>query len=113
MENYELEKMIQAELADARNSRAAGNEGRARVCARRAAGLAIGRYFERWMDQPLPASAYVLLQWLSEREEIQDDLRAAARRLTVRVTPEYKLPHIEDPIDDAQMLVQGFLEVDL
>jgi hypothetical protein len=113
MENHQLIKMVEAEIADAQMSRSGGNEGRARVCARRAAGLAISTYYEKCLDQSPPASAYVLLQWYSEQEEISKDLREAARRLTVRVTPEYELPHDEDPIEDAKSLVQHILPVEL
>jgi len=113
MENHELTVSIEAEFSDARESRTAGNEGRARVCARRAAGLAIGQYYERCLGKPPPASAYQLLQWFSERVEIPDDLQDAARRLTVRVTPEYELPHFEDPLEDAQFLVKAILEGDV
>ena len=109
MEKSELKKSIEAELLDARNSRDGGNEGRARVCARRAAGLAIGQYYEECMGERPPTSAYVLLQWFSDREEMPENLRDAARRLTVRVTPAYVLPHEEDPLEDAQLLIQAFL----
>ena len=113
MEHHELRISIEAEFADAQRSRADGNEGRARVCARRAAGLAIGQYYEHCLERPSPTSAYVLLQWFSERVEIPQDLRDAAKRLTVRVTPEYKLPHFEDPLEDACSLVKAILEGDV
>jgi hypothetical protein len=113
MENHELRTSIEAEFSDAHSSRADGNEGRARVCARRAAGLAIGQYYEHCLEKPSPTSAYVLLQWFSERAEIPQDLRDAASRLIVRVTPEYKLPHFEDPLEDARFLVKAILEGDV
>jgi hypothetical protein len=110
MENHELYTSIEAEFLDAYRSRAGGNEGRARVCARRAAGLAIGQYYEYCLEKTSPTSAYELLQWFTERAEIPQDLRDAARRLTVRVTPEYDLPHFEDPLEDAHLLVNAILE---
>ena len=113
MENHEIRKSIEAELLDSASSRSEGNEGRARVCAMRAAGLAIGQYYQQCLGETPPASAYVLLQWFSERQELPEDLRDAARRLTVRVTHDYELPHSEDPIEDAQYLVESVLDGDL
>ncbi|OGO20880.1 MAG: hypothetical protein A2Z14_04095 [Chloroflexi bacterium RBG_16_48_8] len=110
MELKERQARIEAEFMEARDSRAKGNEGRARVCARRAAGIAIGIYFERNTGESPPRSAYELLQWYSRREEIPDNLRESAERLTVRVTPEYKLPHIQDPLEDARFIVAAILD---
>lgn len=110
MEDHDIRLSIEAELSDARESRAQGKEGRARVCARRAAGLALGHYYERCLGKPAPASAYQLLQWFSQRKETPEELRETARRLIVRVTPEYKLPHSEDPLEDAQSLIMAILD---
>jgi hypothetical protein len=110
MDIKQKRKAIEAEFVHAHYSRAKGNEGRARVCARRAAGLAIGIFFEQCMSKSPPKSAYSLLQWFSQREEIPEHLKLSAQRLTERVTPEYKLPHNEDPIEDAQRIVTTILE---
>ncbi len=100
---------IDTEFFGAHGSRAKGNEGRARVHARRAAGLAIGIYFKKLTGKNPPQSAYKLLEWFSQREEIPEDLQLSAGRLTVRVTPEFELPHEEDPIDDARKIVTAIL----
>jgi hypothetical protein len=100
---------IEAELLDAQESRDKAKEGRARVCARRAAGLAIGMYYEKHIGHSPIQNAYKLLQWFSRREEIPEYLQQAARRLTVRVTPAYDLPHQEDPIEDARLIVTAIL----
>ncbi|MBM2849365.1 MAG: hypothetical protein HW418_2307 [Anaerolineales bacterium] len=38
---------VERELAQAHKARAAGNEGQARVCARRAAGIALREWYKR------------------------------------------------------------------
>jgi hypothetical protein len=113
MDISEIQKSIEAEFADARESRAMGREGRARVCARRAAGLALGIYYEKSVGRSPPQSAYELLQWFALREEIPLDLRDAAKRLTVRVTTTFDLPHAEDPIRDAWNLIDAVLGGDV
>jgi hypothetical protein len=110
MNDMRTRSAIEAELLGARVSRAEGNEGRARVCARRAAGLAIGTYFERNTGENPPQSAYRLLQWFSQRDEIPEDLLRSAQRLSVRVTPDFELPHQEDPIEDALLIITAIMD---
>ena len=113
MDISEIQKKIEAEFAAARESRAAGNEGRARVCARRAAGLALGIYYAKSLDESPPQSVYKLLQWFSLREEIPQELRDAAKRLIVRVTTEFDLPHSQDPLHDARLIAEVILSGDI
>ena len=103
----ELKLNIDQEIQMAEESRQKGNEGRARVCARRAAGIAIGIYFEVMTKASAPKSAYSLLQWLSEQGQKDLEIRRAAQRLTVRVSPDHTLPHPEDPIADARLIIDG------
>jgi hypothetical protein len=110
MDIMQTRSAIEAELSDALVSRENANEGRARVCARRAAGMAIGIYFERNVGERPPQSAYKLLQWFSQREEIPEDLQQSAERLLVRVTPDFELPHQEDPIEDARQIITAILD---
>ncbi|MFV2044648.1 MAG: hypothetical protein ACC700_15615 [Anaerolineales bacterium] len=97
---------IEAELAYARAARKHGKEGRARVCARRAAGWAIAAHFPN--NRQL--GAYSLLHWLEGNTEVSLDLRSAAGRLTEQVTVDHELPHSEDPLEDAEMIVVGLLD---
>ncbi len=103
----EVKLNIDKELQMAEESRQKGNEGRARVCARRAAGIAIGFYFESLTKAFAPKSAYILLQWLSEQGQNDLEIRRAAQRLTVRVSPDHTLPHPEDPIADARLIIDA------
>lgn len=106
MRSEEARSRIQAELRYARAVRQHGKEGRARVCARRAAGWAVAAYLSG--QGPLPSQgAYTLLGWLEEQGP--EELRGPARRLRQRVTEEHHLPHPEDPLNDAELIIDGLL----
>lgn len=98
---------IRAELQAAHDARGQGNEGMARVCARRAAGWAIQRRYHEHLAET--ANAYLLLQWLEQQEAVEEPLRAAAGRLTTRITEDHDLPHSEDPLRDAHLLVAAMI----
>ncbi len=96
---------IEAELAYARAARKQGKEGRARVCARRAAGWAIAAHY----PNSLPRGAFSQLRWLENNSEVSEKLRSAAGRLTKQVTEDHELPHSEDPLQDAEFIVAELL----
>lgn len=100
---------IEAELAYARAARMHGKEGRARVSARRAAGWAIAAQFPKTLQRDV----YSLLRWLENSAEVSRELRSAAGRLTEQVKEDHELPHSEDPLEDAEMIVVGLLGDDV
>ncbi len=97
---------IEVELAAAEAARAAGNEGRARVCARRAAGLAALDFLAR-RGARSGASAYDALQSLASLPGLDPGLAAAAGRLTRRVDEDFRLPPEVDLIAEASRLIEG------
>jgi hypothetical protein len=101
-EDYE---QIEAELARAEAARLDGFEGRARVCARRAAGIAIRAYTQAHQIDVPQASAYDLLVALEQMPGIPDEARHAARLLTERVDVDYTLPLDVDLITECRRLV--------
>jgi len=101
--------LIEAELDSARKARLAGNEGKARVHARRAAGWAIGLGSRKRGGAPATRNAYRLLQRFSRDASADEQLRDAARRLTTRITEDHLLPHAEDPLQDAERIVRACL----
>jgi len=107
MERDAIMDAIRDELHVAALSRGDGNEGRARVCARRAAGLAVGWYAHQHGWDLTESNAYRRLLWLQSQMSVSEDLRQAAQRLTTRVTPDHQLPHPEDPLQDAELLISG------
>jgi len=100
---------LQSEFTHAEAARARGNEGQARVCARRAAGIAIREYFTRRGQSIRTSSAYDLLNLLTEEPHLSPDLKQAATYLTLRVTEEFKLPVDVDLLDEARKLCDGLL----
>jgi hypothetical protein len=105
MDNVTLD--VETELQNAERARLAGNEGRARVCARRAAGIAARVYLARQGLRLSDRSAYTALQALAEFPGLAPDLRAATLHLITRVTEEFTLPLEADLIDDARKLIGG------
>jgi len=99
--NNEFERAAQARLK--------GNEGQARVCARRAAGIAIRDYFSRKGTRIRSASAYDLLNLLKEDPRLPLPLKLVAEHLTVRVTEEFKLPVEADLVAEASQLCTWLL----
>ncbi len=103
MEHYNHE-ITQAEAA-----RAAGNEGRARVCARRAAGAVISEYMRRQGLQLRGPSAYDRVRDLIAMPDISPEVRQAAEHFLQRVTTEFTLPEDIDLIDEARWLRKTLL----
>jgi HEAT repeat protein len=89
------------EIRSARAARQQGNEGQARVCARRAAGAAIRAYLDAKGYFAPPASAYELCRLLLDCPDVQSEVRAIAARLLLRVNEEHDLPPGVDLIEDA------------
>ena len=104
-----LKRTIRRELEDADQARIDGNEGRARVCARRAAGWAVSFTRSLNEEREIEANAYEMLQWLAQQADTEEAVRSAATRLTVRVSLDHTLPFPEDPLEDARMIVEALL----
>ena len=111
VETKALRQELQQNLQAARHSRADGNEGRARVQARILAGRAVEVYALAHSPNTHPhRSAYEWLKWLASQDSIPEEISNAARRLTVRVTKTFDLPHPEDPLEDAWLIVEDMLD---
>jgi mycoredoxin len=95
---------IAVELEKAELARQTGNEGRARVCARRAAGIAARDFLTR---QGFRLSAYKALQVLAEFPGLSPDLQIIVSHLTTHVTETFTLPMDADLIADARKLIGG------
>lgn len=99
-----LDPQIEIEIRQAQLARSNGNEGQARVCARRAAGIAIKKYF---LKKNLPIdnkSAYELLLAYKNKPDIPANTRQNAINLTMRVSETFQLPVNVDLIDEARSL---------
>ena len=100
-------EQVASELEAARHWEAEGNAGRARVCARRAAGWAVGICHSQASEASQEGNAYHWLLRYQDLDTTPRELRAAAQRLTTRVAEDHSLPFDEDPISDAEAIVQA------
>ena len=101
---------MQTEFDRAMQARARGNEGQARVCARRAAGIAIREYLTRQAIRPPSSSAYDLLNLIKEDAHLSSDMKRIADHLTLRVTEDFKLPVEADLIAEARAFCEDLLK---
>ena len=104
-------KEINSEMSRALEARREGNEGMARVCARRAVGWAIRLRFENLLDESSTKNAFVLLDWLASQQSVAEPYRQAAARLTTRINEDHELPHDQDPLVDADRLIRVLLRM--
>lgn len=100
---------IDAEFEKAEQARARENEGQARVCARRAAGIAVREYLTRQGIRPHSTSAYDLLNLLKDDPHLSPELKVIAAHLTLRVNEEFKLPINADLIAEARRFCSELL----
>ena len=108
---WEIE--FEKELAQAQAARMVGNEGRARVCARRAAGIVAGEYFTR-LDLPSPGpSAIDRLRSLVSLAGLPDDVYQIAGHFLLRITTDWALPVRADLIAEARWLANKLLTENL
>ena len=108
MDDWKVE--IQIEFDRAVQARARGNEGQARVCARRAAGIAIREYLTRQGIRPPSSSAYDLLNLIKDDPHLPSGLKGIAEHLTLRVTEEFKLPVDADLVAEARTFCEELLK---
>jgi len=100
----EWQHLFENEIQRAQVARTADNEGMARVCARRAAGIVIGEYLNRQGDKFSNPSAYERLKYLLSQPDISPRVRDVAANFLIRVTPNHTLPIDVDLIADAYLL---------
>jgi len=99
-------KKINRELSLGESARQEGNEGMARVCARRAAGLAAQACLAEWGIDVHKINGLNALQILSQSSDFPTAIRQSAGLLTMRVTPEHQLPVEVDLLQEARNFIQ-------
>ncbi|MDT8897433.1 hypothetical protein QYE77_04075 [Thermanaerothrix sp. 4228-RoL] len=100
----EVKAAIVRELEQGERARNAGNEAQARVCARRAVGIALRAFWDE--DASYTPSVIPLLQRLQETKSLPQSLRNVAEHFLMRVTPEFRLPVDVDLLAEARWLVE-------
>jgi len=102
---------LDQELFCSENARLTGNEGKARVCARRAAGIAVRALFNASGETVKDPSAYAVLNHLCQLETTPRHIKETASRMLTRVAPDYTLPIQTDLIADARVLIAWAAEL--
>ena len=101
---------IEKELKRGRQAKEEGNEGMARVCARRAAGVAIRLWKDkRGRDIKWGTSAMSQLKTMSLDESFPEAVRKAAERLTTQQQHDHAMPFDNDPLEDAGIVIEHLL----
>jgi len=100
---------VQIELTRVQEALNAGNDGKARACARRAAGLAISFWLQNRKSLPWGLDSMNQLQAAAAEESLPGTVRQAALRLTTKITDRLAAPFSTDPLADAGILVDYFL----
>lgn len=90
-------------------ARSDGNEGMARVCARRAAGIIIGEYLKRLGYYGLSNSAYDRLSLFINDPNVKQKYKDIANHFLMKVNPNRNLPMNADLINEAIWLENTLL----
>ena len=101
----EIEARIEAEMEAVEVALGEGNWGRARVCARRAAGLGIRAWYQRQAGPGWGGDAMTQLVRLRADPAAPLAVRQAAGRLTTKVDLNHQLPFDDAPLEDAQRIL--------
>jgi len=96
---------IQRELATAESALQTGNPGKARVCARRAVGLATEAWLEHHPDRQWRGDAMEYLRQIQDDSSFPASVREAAERLSTPVPKQHEAPFTADPIGDARLII--------
>jgi len=109
MTEQDWKAKFEEELQQAEIARNFGNEGRARVCARRAAGIVIGEYLLRNNLPDQGPSAYDRMNYTLTLPEVPESVKEIVNHFLVRVDTDFNLPIDADLIADARWLEENLL----
>jgi len=97
--------LIEQELAAAEAARQDSNDGKARVCARRAVTLATEAWLARLSLPRWRGDAMEHLRKIQQDASFPLPIRQAAERLSTPVTRQHTAPFTTDPIADARLII--------
>lgn len=102
---------VEQELRAAELAWEDGNEGKARVCARRAVALAVASWLAPAGKAAWPGDVMEQLRRIQQHAAFPVAVREAAERLSTAVTKRHTAPFTVDPLTDARLIV-GHLAAD-
>jgi len=104
--------LIEQELAAAESARQDRNDGKARVCARRAVALATQAWLARLPRPQWRGDAMEHLRQIQQDESFPLPIRQAAERLSTPVSRQHQAPFTTDPIADARLIIAHLSSTD-
>jgi len=96
---------IEKEFATASEAIQSGNEGKARVCSRRAAGQAIAWFLTKFSRKGWGTDALSQLTHLAQDATFPGEIRDAAVRLTTKISDRFTYPFTSQPVEDARRII--------
>ena len=102
---------IDVELNRAKKALEESNIGMARVCVRRACGTSISFWLKDNPRHSYGESAMNQLRSIQSDDTVPKDVKDAAERLTTHVTNQSDSPFTDDPIADAKIITNYFLNM--
>jgi len=104
-------RTLQEEITEAREAQAAGNIGRARTCARRAAGMAMQTTLGIGPGATTYGSTFIDgLRRLANDAHFPNEIRDAAGRLVDRSNKE-RASASTNPVQDAEIILEFFVKL--
>ena len=100
-----LAALIERELAAAEAARQDSNDGKARVCARRAVALATNAWLAQLSIPRWRGDAMAHLRQIQQDESFPLPIRQAAEQLSTPVTHQHTAPFTTDPVADARLII--------
>lgn len=100
-------ELTDQELAAAEAAWKIGNDGKARVCARRAVAIAYEGWVAKQSDQSFRGDAMAHLRRIQQDHSLPVSVRDAAERLSTAVTQKDSAPFSTDPIGDARIIISS------
>jgi hypothetical protein len=100
-----LAALIEQELAAAEAAHYDGNDGKARVCARRAVARATEAWIAQFPSPPWHGDAMAHLRHIQQDASFPLSIRQAAERLSTPVTRQHATPFTTDPVGDARLII--------
>lgn len=101
-------EQIEHELAKAAGGLREGNDGLARVCARRAVALGAQAWVQRGPRKSWQTDSMSQLRQIQQEASFPLHVRQAAERLLTKVTQREQAPFSTDPIADAKRILAHF-----
>jgi HEPN domain-containing protein len=105
--NAETLQTIINELSSAIEARTAGNHGRARVCARRAAGWAIQAYLAEQGGHPEITNALDNIRYYAELPDLDDKVIQVLDHLTLKVVKDSEEGKAYYPLADVDLIAEA------